>query len=125
MPSAPTKTLQQTMAPVAHMRTDSRPQGLIDTSILILRAWLAPTELPVEMAISSVTLAELSAGPHEVRSNSEQHSYDERARRMEILQRAESEFDPIPFDAEAAPRRLQGPGAIARHRGRGPSDPSA
>lgn len=31
--------------------------------------------------------------------------YDEqagRARRLEILQRAESEFDPVPFDAEAA-----------------------
>ena len=26
----------------------------------------------------------------------------ERARRLEILQRAESEFDPVPFDAEAA-----------------------
>ncbi len=32
-------------------------------------------------------------------------AYDEhaeRARRLEILQRAESEFDPVPFDAEAA-----------------------
>jgi predicted nucleic acid-binding protein len=57
------------------------------------------------MAISAVTLAELSAGPHQVRRNDEQDLYDEheeRARRMEILQRAENEFDPIPFDAEAA-----------------------
>ena len=57
------------------------------------------------MAISAITLAELSAGPHEVRSNDEQDVYDEhaeRARRLEILQRAESEFDPVPFDAEAA-----------------------
>jgi hypothetical protein len=57
------------------------------------------------MAISTITLAELSAGPHEVRPNNEQDSYDEhaeRARRLEILQRAESEFDPVPFDAEAA-----------------------
>lgn len=80
-------------------------QGLIDTNILILRQWIDPAELPDEMAISAVTLAELSAGPHQVRSNSEQTSYDEhaeRARRLEILQRAESEFDPIPFDAEAA-----------------------
>ena len=49
--------------------------------------------------------AELSAGPHEVRRNDEQAAYDEhaeRARRLEILQRAESEFDPVPFDAEAA-----------------------
>jgi predicted nucleic acid-binding protein len=57
------------------------------------------------MAISAVTLAKLSAGPHEVRSNEEQSSYDEhaeRARRMNVLQRAEAEFDPIPFGAEAA-----------------------
>jgi predicted nucleic acid-binding protein len=35
----------------------------------------------------------------------EQGTYDEpaeRAGRLEILQRAESEFDPVPFDAEAA-----------------------
>ncbi len=57
------------------------------------------------MAISAITLAELSAGPHQVRPNSEQDSYDEheeRARRTEALQRAESEFDPVPFDSEAA-----------------------
>src|SRR5215471_4534849 len=80
-------------------------QGLLDTNILILRKWIDPAELPDEMAISAVTLAELSAGPHEVRPRDEQDSYDEhaeRARRLEILQRAESEFDPVPFDAEAA-----------------------
>jgi predicted nucleic acid-binding protein len=61
------------------------------------------------MAISAVTLAELSATPHEVRGNDEQSAYDERAeraRRMNVLQRAEADFDPIPFDAEAA--RLYG-----------------
>jgi len=86
--------------------TGERPrQGLLDTNIVILRKWVDPDELPEEMAISAITLAELSAGPHEVRRNDEQHVYDEhaeRARRLEILQRAESEFDPVPFDAEAA-----------------------
>jgi predicted nucleic acid-binding protein len=80
-------------------------QGLLDTNILVLRRWIDPSELPDEMAISAVTLAELSAGPHQVRPNGEQDMYDEheeRARRTEALQRAESEFDPIPFDAEAA-----------------------
>jgi len=80
-------------------------QGLLDTNILILRRWIEPDELPEEMAISAVTLAELSAGPHEVRRNDDQDLYDEheeRARRTETLQRAESEFDPVPFDAEAA-----------------------
>jgi len=33
------------------------------------------------MAISAITLAELSAGPHEVRSDVEQDAYDERAER--------------------------------------------
>ncbi|QXE35591.1 type II toxin-antitoxin system VapC family toxin [Streptomyces sp. GMY02] len=80
-------------------------QGLLDTNIVILRKWLDPQELPAEVAISAITLAELSAGPHEVRRNEEQKDYDEhteRGRRLDILQRAESEFDPIPFDAEAA-----------------------
>jgi len=78
---------------------------MLDTNILILRRWIDPAELPDEMAISAITLAELSAGPHEVRRNDEQDMYDEhaeRARRLEILQRAESEFDPVAFDAEAA-----------------------
>ena len=86
--------------------SDEQPgQGMLDTSILILRKWIDPAELPDEMAISAITLAELSAGPHEVRGNDEQDAYDEhaeRARRLEILQRAENEFDPVPFDAEAA-----------------------
>ncbi|MFE4828209.1 type II toxin-antitoxin system VapC family toxin [Streptomyces sp. NPDC056672] len=84
-------------------------QGLLDTNIVILRKWLDPGELPAEVAISAITLAELSAGPHEVRRNEDQGDYDEhaeRARRLDILQRAENEFDPIPFDAEAA--RLYG-----------------
>lgn len=57
------------------------------------------------MAISAITLAELSAGPHQVRSNDEQDDYDaptELARRLDVLQRAEHEFDPIPFGVGAA-----------------------
>jgi predicted nucleic acid-binding protein len=89
----------------ADMSGDVPRQGMLDTNIMILRRWIDPGQLPDEMAISAITLAELSAGPHEVRRNSEQDIYDEhaeRARRLEILQRAESEFDPIPFGAEAA-----------------------
>lgn len=87
------------------MSDESLKQGMVDTNIVILRRWIDPAVLPDEIAISAVTLAELSAGPHEVRSNDQQTAYDERderARRLEILQRAESEFDPVPFDAEAA-----------------------
>jgi hypothetical protein len=79
-------------------------QGLLDANILVLRRWIDPFEFPDEMAISTVTLAELAARPHQVRPNGEQDMYDqheERARRTEALQRAESEFDPISFDAKA------------------------
>ena len=38
-------------------------QGLLDTNIVILRKWLDPAELPAEVAISAITLAELSPGP--------------------------------------------------------------
>jgi len=87
------------------MSAERPSQGVLDTNILILRRWIDPEDLPDEMAITAITLAELSAGPHEVRHNDEQDDYDEhseRARRLDVLQRAESEFDPVPFDAEAA-----------------------
>jgi predicted nucleic acid-binding protein len=89
----------------ALMTADAPARGLADTNILILRTWIDPRQLPDEVAISAVTLAELSAGPHEVRPDDEQDRYfeaAERARRLDVLQRAEHEFDPIPFDAEAA-----------------------
>ena len=87
------------------MTTESVQRGLLDTNIMILRSRIAPDELPDEMAISALTLAELSAGPHEVRPDTDQEFYfeaAERARRLDVLQRAEHEFDPIPFDADAA-----------------------
>src|SRR5579871_3189108 len=103
--SGRTRTRRWTTGLAAPMSDKGFQQGLLDTNILILRKWINPAELPDEMAISAITLAELSAGPHEVRGNDEQELYDEhaeRARRLEILQRAESEFAPLPFDAEAA-----------------------
>jgi predicted nucleic acid-binding protein len=87
------------------MSASTHERGLLDTNILILRRWIDPAELPNEMAISAVTLAELSAGPHQVRPSSEQddsEEYAERARRLDVLQRTEHEFEPIPFGVEAA-----------------------
>jgi predicted nucleic acid-binding protein len=87
------------------MTAEPARRGLLDTNIMILRSGIASDELPDEMAISAVTLAELSAGPHEVRPDHEQDVYfeaAERARRLDVLQRAEHEFDPIAFDADAA-----------------------
>jgi predicted nucleic acid-binding protein len=75
---------------------EERSRGLIDTNIVIFLPLLDAVHLPEEMVISSVTLAELSAGPH--------HTADpaERARRTSVLQHAEATFDPLPFDADAA-----------------------
>jgi len=76
-------------------------RGLLDTNIVILRRTLDADELPDEVAISAVTLAELSAGVHLV-VGEEQHAVVERARRADVLARVENEFDPIPFETEAA-----------------------
>lgn len=76
-------------------------RGLIDTNIVILRRWLREDALPEQLAISAVTLAELSAGPHAVIGD-DAEARRERARRVALLQRVESEFDPLPFDVLAA-----------------------
>jgi len=75
---------------------ETRDRGLIDTNVVVHLAALDASQLPGEMVISAVTLAELSAGPH--------HAVDpaERARRMSVLQYAEATFEPLPFDTEAA-----------------------
>ena len=72
------------------------PRGLLDTSVVIDLDKLNEYVLPVEVAISSITLAELAAGPHATADP------DERGRRQDRLQRAEAVFDPLPFDADAA-----------------------
>ena len=71
-------------------------RGLLDTSVVIELEHVAPDDLPLELAIAAVTLAELAAGPHATSDASEQ------ARRQERLQRVEATFDAIPFDAGAA-----------------------
>lgn len=69
---------------------------MIDTSVLIDLDRLDPAQLPAEIAISAITLAELAAGPHATADS------DERARRQDRLQRAEASFDALPFDDRAA-----------------------
>jgi predicted nucleic acid-binding protein len=95
-----------------------RARGLLDTNILILRRAIDPEDLPDEMAISAVTLAELSAGVHLV-IGADAHAIEERARRADVLQRAENEFDPLPFDTECA-RVFGRMSAAVQARGRTP-----
>ena len=73
-----------------------RARGLIDTSVVIDMEDLDPAMLPVEVAVSAITMAELAAGPHATGDLAES------ARRQDRLQRAEAIFDPLPFDNEAA-----------------------
>ena len=73
-----------------------RARGLLDTSVVVDIESLSPSQLPVEVAISAITMAELAAGPHATTDA------DERGRRQDRLQRAEAVFDPLPFDADAA-----------------------
>jgi len=71
-------------------------KGLLDTSVVIDLERIAGANLPAEIAISAVTLAELAAGPHATQDP------QIRAARQERLQRVEAMFDPLPFDDEAA-----------------------
>jgi predicted nucleic acid-binding protein len=72
------------------------PRGLLDTSVVIDLDKLDPADLPVTVAVSALTMAELAAGPHAARDP------EERGRRQDRLQRAEAAFDPLPFDGDAA-----------------------
>lgn len=73
------------------------PTGLLDTSTVILLPRLRnPEALPDRPLISTITLAELSVGPLVAIND------DERAARQAHLQQAEADFDPLPFDADAA-----------------------
>ena len=91
-------------------------RGLIDTSVVIDLDHLEPEVLPLELAVSALTLAELAAGPHASDDPAE------RARRQDRLQRAEVVFDPLPFDAEAARAygRVYAAVAAAGRKARGP-----
>lgn len=71
-------------------------RGLLDTSVLIDLHEIDTALLPVTVAVSSLSMAELAAGPHATADA------DERGRRQDRLQRAEATFDPLPFDGDAA-----------------------
>jgi predicted nucleic acid-binding protein len=90
-------------------------RGLIDTSVVIDLQEIDPADLPVEVAVSAVTLAELAAGPHATADSAE------RARRQDRLQRVEATFEPIPVDAAVARAygRVYAAVATAGRRARG------
>lgn len=75
---------------------ESVARAIVDTSVVIDLHELDRGRLPAQLAVSTLTLAELAAGPHA--------SGDllERARRQARLQLAEELFDALPFDDAAA-----------------------
>jgi len=75
---------------------DRRERGLLDTSTIIDLDEIDVATLPISVAVSALTMAELAAGPHATKDP------EERGRRQDRLQRAEAAFDPLPFDGDAA-----------------------
>lgn len=77
----------------------SEPQHarcVLDTSVVIDYESIDQSKLPAERSISAITLAELAVGPHTTSDPAE------RARRQEVLQRAEATLDPLPVDDSVA-----------------------
>ena len=70
--------------------------ALLDTSTVLLLPRLEPDALPARPRISTITLAELAAGPLAT------EDIGERSTRSAQVQQAEADFDPVPFDAAAA-----------------------
>jgi predicted nucleic acid-binding protein len=69
----------------------------LDTNTLIMLSRMTDIgSLPQEPLLTAVTLAELSAGPLVASTD------EERAARQAHLQQPEADFDPLPFDAQAA-----------------------
>lgn len=89
-------------------------RGLLDTSAVINLGDLDPDALPEELSISSITLAELSVGPLVARTE------EDRVARQLVLQQAEADFVPLPFDAAAA-RAFGAVAASLRGAGRKPT----
>jgi predicted nucleic acid-binding protein len=71
-------------------------RGLIDTSVAIVLETTDRSRLPAEIAISALTLAELSAGPYAAGSESN------RARRQDHLQRIEAGLECLDFNSACA-----------------------
>lgn len=78
------------------MADERPPRGILDTSVVTDLHEIKANALPIEVAVTALTMAELAAGPHAATDA------NERARRQDRLQRTEAAFDPLPFDSEAA-----------------------
>jgi len=71
-------------------------RGLLDTSVAVDLESIDQARLPAASAISSLTLAELAAGPHAATEDAE------RARRQQHLQFIEASIESLEFDSSCA-----------------------
>jgi predicted nucleic acid-binding protein len=84
------------------MSEQRHARGIVDTSVVIELERIDPNHLPVELALSAVTLAELAAGPHATADP------EERARR----QAAARAYGRVDAAVAAAGRRARGRRAV-------------
>jgi predicted nucleic acid-binding protein len=91
-------------------------RAILDTSVVVDLERIDPAKLPQEPLITTITMAELAAGPQAAEDSTE------RARRQDRLQRAEAAFTPLPFDDGAARAygRVYAAVAAAGRKPRGP-----
>jgi predicted nucleic acid-binding protein len=80
--------------------TAAREMGVLDTSIIAALRLFDAAALPETFFITSITLGELSYGPHATDDPAK------RAGRIAVLQHVEAAFEPLPYDRDAA--RLYG-----------------
>lgn len=77
---------------------DRHESGVLDTRTYIDLALLAPSALPVIPELTAITMAELHQGVATARDAAQ------RASRTELLGAAIVDFEPLPFDGQAAAR---------------------
>ncbi|WP_431947001.1 type II toxin-antitoxin system VapC family toxin [Actinacidiphila sp. bgisy167] len=77
---------------------ERHPAGVLDTCAYIDLGVLDPLDLPVHPELTSITMAELQQGVALAKDPVA------RAQRMEMLGAAVADFEPLPFDADAAAR---------------------
>ena len=70
--------------------------GILDTCVFIDVDKIEASTLPDESYVTTISLAELAAGPHAAQDP------NERAQRQDRLQSVETNFEALPFDASAA-----------------------
>lgn len=88
-------TSMPTSIPVRKTGTHGR-RALIDTSVAVRLRETELPQLPLELAISTLTMAELVRGPQVARRDLE------KARRRRYLRRIEASIEALPFDSHCA-----------------------